>query len=90
LLNRRFDALEQLIHALLQALVLVDQRIADQHSCHAAVGLSKIEQHADHRSYLLQTRRFLGADLVDQAENRGFDELDQPFKHLSLAGEVPV
>ncbi|KAG1386458.1 hypothetical protein G6F60_014469 [Rhizopus arrhizus] len=34
--------------------------------------------------------RFGDGNLVHQRENAGFDEFDQPFEHLRLAGEVPV
>ena len=33
---------------------------------------------------------FLAGDLIDQPEQRRFDELDQPLEHLRLAGKVPV
>ncbi len=90
LLDRRFDALDKLVDALLQPLVLVDQRIADQYPCHALVGLGELQQHRHDRAHLPQPRRFAGADLVDQAEYRGFDELDEALEHLGLAGEVAI
>jgi len=84
------DAVEQLVDALLQALVLVHQRVAGQHARHAAVLLRKTEQQRHDGIGLLQAAFFFLRDLVDQAEHGLLDELDQPFEHLRLAGEVAV
>ena len=80
----------QLVDARLQALVLVDQGIADQHARHAAVLLRKTEQHRDDRLELAQSAFFLGRDLVHQRKQRLLDELDEPLEHLGLALEVAV
>jgi hypothetical protein len=90
LLKRGLNAIDQLVDAFLQPLVLVDQRIADQHAGHALVGLRELQQHRDNRADLTQARGFARTDLVDQAEDRRFDELDKALEHLGLAGEVPV
>jgi hypothetical protein len=55
------------------------------------VALGKLQATPSPYAALLYQRRIAGlGDLVEQAEDAGFDELDQAFKHLRLAGEMPV
>ena len=53
----RFDAVEELVHARGQALVLEDQRIADHHARHARVLLAELQQHGDDALRLLGPQR---------------------------------
>ena len=77
----------QLVDARLQPLVLVDQRVADQHARHAAVLLREGEQHRDRLLDLPQPALLFGGDLVDEREQRLLDELDQTLEHLRLAAK---
>ena len=90
LLDGALDAVEELVDAQLQAFVLVHQRIADKHARHAAVLLGKAEQQREDAFHLLQTILLFGGNLVDQPEHGLFDEFDQAFEHLRLAGEVAI
>src|SRR3990167_7095878 len=90
LAQSRFDLVEEQVHALLQALVFVHQRVAHHDACHAGVLLTKLQQQGHE---LARTRHGIGlsfTQLVDQTEHRLLDELDQALKHLRLAGEVAV
>ena len=90
LLETGLEPLGHLINATLQARVFADQRVAHQHAGHTGVLLGKGQQHGDNRPQLAQPVRLLGRNLVDQGKNAAFDEVDQPFEHLRLAGKVPV
>ena len=57
LAQRGFDALEKLVHALLQAFVLQHQRIAHHHAHQARIALTKLKQQRHH------ARRLVGAAL---------------------------
>src|SRR6185295_8563248 len=90
LAKRGLELLDELVDPRLQALVLVHERIADQHARHPLVLFGKAQQH-DHRLLGLGRAVFrLGLDLVHEREHRRFDELDQTLEHLRLAGEMPV
>ena len=80
----------KLVDALLQTFVLIHQRVAGQHTRHAAVLLREIKQHRHDRLDLLYAAFLFLSDLVDQSENSLFDELNQALEHLGLAGEVAV
>ena len=51
---------------------------------------AKREQHHDGLLGLRDAVGALAGDLVDEREQRGLDELDQPLEHLRLAREVAV
>ena len=68
LLEHCLEAIMQLIDARLQALVFVDQGIANQYARHAAILLRKTQQHRDDRLKLTQSAFFFGRDFVDQRE----------------------
>ena len=90
LAQRGLDAVVELVDPRLQPLVLVDQRIADQHARHAGILLREAQQHRDDLLRLRAAVGRLAGDLVDQREQRGLDELDQTLEHLRLAREMPV
>ena len=90
LLDRGFDLVVQQVDARLQALVLIDQRVADQNARHAAVALGEAEEQGEDLLDLPQTLCFLRFNAVDDAEQARFDELDQAVEHLRLAGEVAI
>jgi hypothetical protein len=87
---RRLDAVVQLIDAFLQALVFVHQRVRNQHPRHPRVFRRKIQQHVEDRLDLCRGRRCVGSNPRNQAEQGLFDELDQAFIHLSLAGKMAI
>src|SRR5690349_8783711 len=90
LAQRRFELVGELVDAHLQPLVLVDERVADQHARHPLVLLGKTQQHHDHLLRLRGAVLGLGLDLVDEREHRRLDELDQALEHLRLAREMAV
>ena len=90
LAQARLEAVQQLVHAREEALVLVHQRVADEHARHAGILLREAQQCRDRGLDLLHRVLLLGLDLVDQAEDGLLDELDQALEHLRLAGEVAV
>jgi hypothetical protein len=57
LLQGRLEAVEELVHAHLQALVLAHQRVAGHDAHHAGILLREREQHLDQLSGLPQARR---------------------------------
>ncbi len=90
LLEGGFDLVEQGVDAKLQALVFIDQGVADQDTRHASVFLGETQEQGDDLLDLLETCAFFRGDLVDDAEQALFDELDEAFEHLRLAREVAV
>ncbi len=90
LLDGDFQAVQQLVDALLQGVVFVDEGVADQHPGHARVFLREYQQYVDDAFDLHEAIGFFAGDFVDEAEQGLLDEVDQPFEHLRLAGEVPV
>ena len=91
LAQRSFDLVEELVHALLQALVLIHQRVADHDARHARVALGELHQQRKDASGLLGAGgAFALEDLVHQGEHALLDEIDQALEHLGLAREVPV
>ncbi len=70
--------------------MLADQGIAGHHAHHAGILLGEGEQHLDQLVTLLAAVGFVLGDAVGEREHGGLDELDQPFVHLRLGGEVPV
>ena len=69
---------------------LQDQGVTDHHAGHAGIALCKLQQHEDDASRVVTAvTRALG-DLVEQGEETGLDEFDEPFEHLRLAREVAV
>ncbi|MCY1310850.1 hypothetical protein D9M70_610870 [compost metagenome] len=90
LLQRRFDAVVDVVDAFLQAVVFRDQGVAGQHPRHPLVAFREGQQHGYRLMGLGQAVGLGGGDLVHQREDAGFDEFDQPFEHLRLAGEMPV
>ena len=85
-----FDAVEKLVHALLQTLVFKHQRVAHHHPGHARIFFPKLQHQGDDAGGFLHRVGVALHDLIDQGEDAAFDELDQAFKHLRLAGEVAV
>jgi len=73
LLQGGFDFLQQGVDAPLQALVLMHQRIPDQHPGHAPVFLGEAQQEAEDQLELADAGAFLGSDLVDDAEQALLD-----------------
>ena len=98
LAQRRFDALKELVHAHLQALMLQQQSIAHQHTHHAGVALCELQHqgHDAHRTACavfgreFQHLAISAHHLLHQREDRLLDEIDQAFKHLCLARKVAV
>ena len=90
LLQGGFEAVEELVHAHLQALVLAHQGVAGQHAHHAGVLLGEGEQHLDQLLALAPAVGLVLGDAVGEREHRAFDELDQPLVHLRLGGELAV
>ncbi|BDC26069.1 hypothetical protein NB2BOR_A03600 [Bordetella parapertussis] len=90
LLERGLDAVVDVVDALLQPVVLGHQRVAGQYAGDAAIALGERQQHGDGLARLAHAIGLGDGDLVDHREDAGFDELDQPFEHLRLAGEMAV
>jgi hypothetical protein len=90
LLQRGLEAVEELVHARLQTLVLPYQRIPGHDANHARVLLGEGKEHLDELAGLLQALGFGLGDAVGEREHRAFDELDEPLVHLRLGSEVPV
>eukprot|EP01136_Pigoraptor_vietnamica_P032189 Opistho-1_new@93748 len=91
LAQRGLDLVEELVHALLQTLVLEHQRIADHDARHTGVALGELhEQHEDAGRLLAAGGTFALEDLVDQREDALLDEVDEALEHLGLAREVAV
>ena len=90
LFEGRFEALEKLVHARLQPLVLPDQRLAGQDAHHARVGFGKRQQRLDEPGRLAMRVGLLLGDAVGQRKYRALDEFDQAFVHLRLGGEMAV
>ena len=86
----RLDLVKQQIDALLQALVLQHQRIADHDAAHAGVFFGKLQQQRHDARGLVGAHGLAVGDLTDQADHGLVHKVDQAFKHLGLAGEVPV
>ena len=74
----------------MQALVLQHQRIANHDATHAGVFFGKLQQQRDDAARLLRACTFAVGDLANQTNHRLVHEVDQPFEHLGLAGEVTV
>ena len=83
-------AIEKLVHALLEAVVFKHQGVAHHDPRHARVALGKLQQHCHHVTRFLHRSVVALGNLVEQTEDAGFNELDKAFKHLRLAGEMPV
>lgn len=94
----RVGASIPLVHALLQAFMLKHQRITHHHPHHAGVAFAKLQQQRDDAAGLAQSHfgRLVGGrhvtpgDLLHQRENGLLDEVNEPFEHLRLAGEMAV
>jgi hypothetical protein len=86
----RLHAVEELVHARGQSLVLQHQGVTHHHTGHARVLLAELQHHGGDLAGLHRARGLALDDLVDQGEHRGLDEFDQALEHLGLAGEVPV
>jgi len=78
------------VHALLQALVFVDQGVAHHDARHARVLLTELHEQGHQAPRAQHGVGFAVVELVDEAEHRLLDELDQSLEHLRLAGEVAV
>ncbi|OGA41548.1 MAG: hypothetical protein A3G28_01425 [Betaproteobacteria bacterium RIFCSPLOWO2_12_FULL_68_19] len=90
LLEGGFEAVEELVHARLQPLVLADQRVAGHDAHHAGVLLGEREQHLDQPLGLAVPVGLVLGDAVGQREDRALDELNQALVHLRLGSEVAV
>jgi len=90
LAQAQFDAIEKLVHPLVQALVLEHQGIANHHASHARVLVGKLQEHGHHASRFLFARFLAFGNLVDQRKHAVLNEVDQTLKHLRLAREVTV
>ena len=88
--QRRFDTVKELVHALVQAVVLKHQGVTHHDAAHAGVFLAKLQEHGHHMRRFLSTIAFFVSNLVDQGKNRLFDKVDQAFKHLGFASKVAV
>ena len=66
LLQGRLEAVEELVHARLQALVLADQRVAGHDAHHAGVLLGEGEQHLDQLLGLALAVGLVLGDLVGE------------------------
>src|SRR3954469_23077327 len=90
LLERRLKAVEELVHARLQPLVLTDQGVAGHDAHHARILFREGEQHLRQLLGLLAAVGLVLGDAVGEREHGSLDELDQPLVHLCLRGEVAV
>ena len=88
--QRRFDTVKELVHALVQAVVLEYQGIAHHDAAHAGVFFAKLQEHGHHVRRFMRSVAFFISDLVDEGKNRLFDKVDQAFKHLGFASKVAV
>jgi len=86
----RLQSIEKLVHARVQPLVLMHQRIAHHDPAHARVLLGELQHRRDDASDLRSWIGFALDDLVGQREQAVFDEADEALEHLRLAGEVTV
>src|SRR3954469_25257212 len=76
LLQGALEAVEELVHPRLQALVLADQRVAGHDAHHAWILLRERKQHLDQLGRLPQAVGLALGDAVRQREYRALDELD--------------
>jgi hypothetical protein len=90
LLEGGLEAVEELVDARLQPLVLANQRVARHHPHHAGVLLGEGEQHLGQLLGLPAAVGLVLRDAIGEGEDRVLDELDQAFVHLRLGGEVAV
>jgi hypothetical protein len=84
LTQAEFNAIKKLIHALLQALVLVHQGIAHHDAGHAGVALAELQHQRHDATRLGGSIAIALGHLVDQGKDALFDEVDQALKHLGF------
>ena len=77
------------LDALLQPVVLGHQRVAGQYAGDA-IALGERQQHGDGLARLAHAIGLETAIWLTTVKMLVFDELDQPFEHLRLAGEMAV